>query len=82
LCAGATSGVLTRQGMPWRVDQDVIRIGSDDPALVGRLVCISVVEVHELRLDRFDLEQLFVALTGGQYAGTEPTAPRPDGGAV
>jgi hypothetical protein len=38
--------------------------------------------VHELRLNRFDLEQLFFALTRGQYAGTEPTGPRPDGGAA
>jgi ABC-2 type transport system ATP-binding protein len=73
---------LTRRGLPWRVDQDVIRIRSDDPALVGHLVFTSGVEVHELRLDRFDLEQLFFALTRGQYAGTEPTAPRPDGGAA
>ena len=40
------------------------------------------VEVHELRLGRFDLEQPFFALTRGRYAGTEPTAPRPDGGAA
>lgn len=73
---------LTRQGLPWRVDQDVIRIRSDDPALVGHLAFTSGVEVRELRLDRFDLEQLFFALTRGQYAGTEPTAPRPDGGAA
>jgi ABC-2 type transport system ATP-binding protein len=73
---------LTRQGLPWRVDQDVIRIRSDDPALVGHLAFTSGIEVHGLRLDRFDLEQLFFALTRGQYAGTEPTAPRPDGGAA
>ena len=73
---------LTRQGLPWRVDQDVIWIRSDDPALVGHPAFTSGVEVHELRLDRFDLEQLFFALTRGRYAGTEPTAPRPDGGAA
>ena len=73
---------LTRQVLPWRVDQDVIRIRSDDPALVGHLAFTSGVEVHELRRAQFDLEQLFFALIRGQYAGTEPTAPRPDGGAA
>lgn len=60
----------------------MIRIRSDDPALLGHLAFTSGVEAHELCLDRFDLEQLFFALTRGQYAGTEPTGPRPDGGAA
>lgn len=70
---------LSRQGIPWREDDGAIRVRSDDPALVGHLAYAAGVELHELRLDKFDLEQLFFALTRGEYTGADPTVP-PAGG--
>jgi ABC-2 type transport system ATP-binding protein len=68
---------LSRQGMPWRVEDDVIRVRSDSPAVIGHLAFTAGVELHELRLDKFDLEQLFFALTRGEHTGADPTAPSP-----
>jgi ABC-2 type transport system ATP-binding protein len=45
-----------------------LRVASGDPAHVGHIAFTAGVEIHELRLDRFDLEQLFFALTEGAFA--------------
>jgi ABC-2 type transport system ATP-binding protein len=50
----------------------------DNPAIVGHLAFQAGVELHELRVDRFDLEQLFFSLTRGEYATAEPTEPNPE----
>ncbi len=52
-----------------------LRIVGADLAHVGHVAFATGVELHELRLDRFDLEQLFFALTSGAY-----TAPSLDPG--
>jgi hypothetical protein len=65
-----------------RADEVLDLVGLHDAAKRKVRTHSMGVEVHELRLDRFDLEQLFFALTRGRHAGTEPTAPRPDGGAA
>jgi ABC-2 type transport system ATP-binding protein len=68
--------VLSRQGLPWHTTEDgALRVRTDNPAWVGHLAFTAGVELHELRLDRFDLEQLFFSLTRGQYAAAEAAPP-------
>jgi ABC-2 type transport system ATP-binding protein len=58
-----------------------LRAQTGDPARVGHIAFEAGVELHELRLDKFDLEQLFFSLTQGQYAapvpGSAPPATQP-----
>jgi ABC-2 type transport system ATP-binding protein len=49
-----------------------LRVHTNDPAHVGHVAFTAGVEIHELRLDRFDLEQLFFSLTQGQFAAPPP----------
>jgi ABC-2 type transport system ATP-binding protein len=51
-----------------------LRIDIGNPAHVGHIAFTAGVELHELRLDRYDLEQLFFALTDGQYSAPPPGA--------
>ena len=46
---------------------------------MGHLAFTANVELHELSLEKFDLEQLFFSLTRGAYAapGSAPTGPPP-----
>jgi ABC-2 type transport system ATP-binding protein len=59
----------------------VLRIRSDDTAEIGHLAFINQIELHQLSLERFDLEQLFFALTAeaaaDQPQGSHPTGPPP-----
>ena len=58
-----------------------LRIVGADIAHVGHVAFAAGVELHELRLDRFDLEQLFFALTAGEYSAPSPgQSPAPSGG--
>jgi ABC-2 type transport system ATP-binding protein len=59
-----------------------LRVQSGDLARVGHVAFLAGAELHELRLDQFDLEQLFFSLTQGQYAAPTPGAVPPPMGAA
>jgi len=74
---------------PDRADATTLRIRGIDIAQVGHLAFTAGVELHELSTERFDLEQLFFALTEGAHVGQPPpvqhfapppTAQPPQGG--
>ena len=70
---------LSRHDVRWEATEDgALRVRIDDPATVGHIAFQAGVELHELRVDRFDLEQLFFALTRGEYAAAQPTEPNPE----
>ena len=70
---------LSRHGVRWEATEDgALRVRIDNPAIVGHIAFQAGVELHELRVDRFDLEQLFFALTRGEYATAQPTEPNPE----
>jgi len=70
---------LSRHSVRWEAMEDgALRVRIDDPATVGHIAFQAGVELHELRVDRFDLEQLFFALTRGEYAAAQPTEPNPE----
>ncbi|MCL2782208.1 MAG: ABC transporter ATP-binding protein [Actinomycetia bacterium] len=55
-----------------------LRVATADAARVGHLAFAAGVELHELRVERFDLEQLFFSLTEGQFPGAQlPAGPPP-----
>ncbi|MGI8881087.1 MAG: ABC transporter ATP-binding protein [Jatrophihabitans sp.] len=54
-----------------RTDEDTVRVRSGDTAEVGHLAFTNGIELHELSVEKFDLEQLFFALTQGQYQGAD-----------
>jgi ABC-2 type transport system ATP-binding protein len=71
--------VLSRHGVRWEATEDgALRVRIDNPATVGHIAFQAGVELHELRVDRFDLEQLFFSLTRGEYATAQPTEPNPE----
>jgi len=70
---------LARHGVRWEATEDgALRVRIDNPAIVGHIAFQAGVELHELRVDRFDLEQLFFALTRSEYATAQPTEPNPE----
>jgi len=70
---------LARHGVRWEATEDgALRVRIDNPAIVGHIAFQAGVELHELRVDRFDLEQLFFALTRGEHAAAQPTEPNPE----
>jgi len=70
---------LGRHGVPWEATEDgALRVRIDNPAIVGHIAFQAGVELHELRVDRFDLEQLFFALPRGEYAAAHPPEPNPE----
>jgi ABC-2 type transport system ATP-binding protein len=46
-----------------------LRVNTDDLRQIGHLAFVNGVELHELRLEEFDLERLFFTLTEGAYQG-------------
>jgi ABC-2 type transport system ATP-binding protein len=52
----------------YRSDQFTFRLRNTAMAQVGHLAFAAGVEIHELSVEKFDLEQLFFSLTQGQYA--------------
>jgi len=66
---------LTAAEVGFRPDPDGggLRVGVDDPAVVGGIAFRAGVELHELSVQRSDLEDVFLALTGA------PTAAGPVG---
>jgi ABC-2 type transport system ATP-binding protein len=55
-----------------------VRVHTGDPAYVGHVAFEAGIELHELRHDKFDLEQLFFSLTQGQYSAPVPGAAAPN----
>ncbi|HEY7045869.1 MAG TPA: ABC transporter ATP-binding protein [Jatrophihabitantaceae bacterium] len=80
---------LRRAGLqPDQPDANTVRVRGIDMAHVGHLAFTSGVELHELRTERFDLEELFFTLTEGAYSGQmmpqqvpPQPGPPPQGGA-
>jgi ABC-2 type transport system ATP-binding protein len=55
-----------------------LRVNTDDLRQIGHLAFVNGVELHELRLEEFDLERLFFTLTEGAYQGASlDSAPVP-----
>jgi ABC-2 type transport system ATP-binding protein len=70
---------LSRHDVRWEATEDgALRVRIDNPATVGHIAFQAGVELHELRVDRFDLEQLFFSLTRGEYATAQTTEPNPE----
>jgi ABC-2 type transport system ATP-binding protein len=66
---------------PDQPDATTVRVRGIEMAEVGHLAFTSGVELHELRTERFDLEELFFTLTGGAYAGQSMQQQPPQFGA-
>jgi ABC-2 type transport system ATP-binding protein len=80
--ADELSAALAKAGLGGqRGDQNTLRVHTSDLAHVGHLAFVAGVELHELSLEKFDLEQLFFSLTRGAYAapGGPPGGPPPPG---
>ncbi len=61
---------LAQAGLAGSTEPDgTMRVRTDDLRLIGHLAFVNGVELHELRLEEFDLEQLFFTLTEGAYQG-------------
>jgi ABC-2 type transport system ATP-binding protein len=52
-----------------------LRVRTDQLAQVGHLAFVHNVELHELRLEEFDLERLFFSLTEGEHRGADLEPP-------
>jgi ABC-2 type transport system ATP-binding protein len=52
-----------------------LRVRTDQLAQVGHLAFLHNVELHELRLEEFDLERLFFTLTEGEHRGADLGGP-------
>jgi ABC-2 type transport system ATP-binding protein len=57
-----------------------LRVRADELGAIGHLAFVTRVELHELRLERFDLEQLFFALTDGEHRTHDTLRPGPPDG--
>jgi ABC-2 type transport system ATP-binding protein len=78
--ADELSSALARAGLSGeRSDPNTLRVRTADLAQVGHLAFAANVELHELSLEKFDLEQLFFSLTRGAYAAPSsgPAVPPP-----
>jgi ABC-2 type transport system ATP-binding protein len=64
-----------------RAGQDELRVRGVPAAAVGHAAFAAGIELHELRTERADLEQLFFQLTEGQFAAPgSGQVPPPNGG--
>ncbi|MCU1658798.1 MAG: type transport system ATP-binding protein [Pseudonocardiales bacterium] len=71
--AARLASELARRGVtPQQLDPGTLRIRGLSPAEVGHLAFTSGVELHELSTQRFDLEELFFALTEGDHGQPPP----------
>jgi ABC-2 type transport system ATP-binding protein len=76
--AAQLAGALTAQGItPHRPDPATLQVRGMSLAQVGHVAFTAGVELHELSMQRFDLEQLFFALTEGAAGQPPPTGPQP-----
>jgi ABC-2 type transport system ATP-binding protein len=60
---------------PEQLSPTALRVRGIGAAEVGHLAFTAGVELHELRAERFDLEELFFTLTQGEYAAPQEGAP-------
>jgi ABC-2 type transport system ATP-binding protein len=67
---------VSRNGNAQRTDANTVRISGMTLAEVGHAAFSAGVELHELSAQRFDLEELFFALTSEAEATGDPAAPR------
>jgi ABC-2 type transport system ATP-binding protein len=56
-----------------------LRVRIDELTQIGHLAFVNGVELHELRLEEFDLERLFFTLTEGEHRGADLDARPPLG---
>ena len=64
--------VLAAAGMSGTSEPDgSLRVRADELTQIGHLAFVNGVELHELRLEEFDLERLFFTLTEGAHRGTD-----------
>ena len=74
--ADPLSTALAQAGLTGqRSDAITLRVKTSDLRHVGHIAFTAGVELHELSLEKFDLEQLFFSLTQGAYAA--PGGPPP-----
>jgi ABC-2 type transport system ATP-binding protein len=66
LAAAGLSGSTERDGS--------LRVHTEELTRIGHLAFVHNVELHELSLERFDLEKLFFSLTEGEHQGADLTA--------
>jgi ABC-2 type transport system ATP-binding protein len=60
---------------PEQLGPTILRVRGITAAQVGHLAFTAGVELHELRAEKFDLEELFFTLTQGEYAAPQAGAP-------
>jgi ABC-2 type transport system ATP-binding protein len=78
---------LANAGFSGTTEPDgALRVRTDQIAQVGHLAFAHGVELHELRLEEFDLERLFFSLTEGEHQAVDlgppghlPPGPLPTG---
>jgi ABC-2 type transport system ATP-binding protein len=67
---------LAGAGYGGSTEQDgTLRVRTDQIAHIGHLAFTHNVELHELSLEKFDLEQLFFSLTEGEHRGADLEPP-------
>jgi ABC-2 type transport system ATP-binding protein len=77
------AAALSQAGLPGSYEPaepglaPALRVHASDPAHVGHIAFLAGAELHELRLEQFDLEQLFFSLTQGQYSAPPPGSAPP-----
>jgi ABC-2 type transport system ATP-binding protein len=78
--ADRLAGLLGGQAEIVRTGPDELRLKNIEAPVVGRAALQGGVELHELRTERADLEQLFFSLTQAQYAAPAAGGPPPPDG--
>jgi len=69
---GPLQNALAAAGLSGTTEPDgSLRVRADELAQIGHLAFVNDVELHELRLEEFDLEKLFFTLTEGQHRGAD-----------
>ena len=78
---GPLQQALVRAGLACSTEPDgSLRVRTDDLKLIGHLAFVNGVELHELRVEEFDLEQLFFSLTEGEHQGAALPGQQPQPG--
>jgi ABC-2 type transport system ATP-binding protein len=67
---------LAEAGLSGTTEADgSLRVRADELTQIGHLAFVYGVELHELKLEEFDLEQLFFTLTEGAHRGADLSVP-------
>ncbi|MEO7262823.1 MAG: ABC transporter ATP-binding protein [Jatrophihabitantaceae bacterium] len=73
---GPLQQALANAGFSGTTEPDgALRVRTDQLHHIGHLAFVHNVELHELRLEEFDLERLFFSLTEGEHRGAELEPP-------